>query len=286
VKQCRSCTNRAARKRKECLSCYGKRRRGTGISEPQPRPKGPRVLLIDIETSPNLVWAWGLWKQNIGINQIVEPTRMLCFAAKWLGEDKVIFRSEHDSSKMVMLIDAWNLLNEADVVVHYYGSRFDRPHLYREFLQEGMEPPSPFRQVDLKLAVAKQFQFPSNKLQFVSQALGFEGKVEHEGFGLWTKCMAGDDEAWARMQEYNEQDVRLLEDVYAALLPWIPGLPNRHLYPDAGSCPACGDGPVERSGLYRTALSTYAQYRCLGCGSWLRSSKREAGASLQQAVLS
>ena len=58
-----------------------------------------RLLFFDLETSPNLVYTWGLFNQNIGINQIVEPTRVLCFGAQWLGESKVHFRSVHHNGR-------------------------------------------------------------------------------------------------------------------------------------------------------------------------------------------
>lgn len=249
------------------------------------RPGGPRVLLIDIETSPMLVYTWGLWDQNIGINQIVEPTRMLCFAAKWLGDPETYFYSEAKHGRAGMVAFAWELLNDADVVVHYYGSRFDVPHLNREFLAEGLTPPSPYRQVDLKMAVSKRFKFPSNKLQFVSQALGFSGKEDTGGFNLWRGCMDGDAKAWKTMEKYNRRDVTLLEDVYEALLPWIPGLPHRHLYENGGGCPACGHHDVQLDGVYHTALSSYSRYVCGACGAWFRGSKRLGGVKIQSAAL-
>jgi hypothetical protein len=252
------------------------------------RPGGPRVLLIDIETSPNLVYTWGLWNQNIGINQIVEPTRMLCFAAKWLGEPGVMFhRATSDADQRSLVAAAYDLLDEADVVIHYYGSRFDVPHLYREFLVHELAPPSPFKQVDLKFAVSKRFKFPSNKLQFVSQAIGLSGKEETGGFDLWRGCMNGDSKSWKTMEKYNRRDVTLLEEVYEHLLPWIPNVPHRHLYDaGAGDCPNCGGNDVYEAGLYRTPLSVFTKYRCTDCGSWFRSSKRVSGTTMQAAVLS
>ena len=39
---------------------------------------GPRLLVLDIETFPNLGYHWGLWQQNIGaMDQLVQPGRML-----------------------------------------------------------------------------------------------------------------------------------------------------------------------------------------------------------------
>jgi chromosome partitioning protein len=31
-----------------------------------------KVLLLDIETSPNLAHVWGIWQQNVGLSQLLE----------------------------------------------------------------------------------------------------------------------------------------------------------------------------------------------------------------------
>ena len=51
----------------------------------------PKILVFDIETKPNLVYAWGLWDQNISIGQIVEPSAPICFSAKFVGEKEIFF---------------------------------------------------------------------------------------------------------------------------------------------------------------------------------------------------
>lgn len=273
------CQRSAEKGRSRCRSC---RRRDKARAS---APGGPRVLLIDIETSLQLSYHFGQWGVNINPELTVEPTRMLCFAAKWLGEDETLFFSEWGHGRQGMVLGAWALLDQADVVVHYYGSRFDVPHLNREFFVAGLMPPSPFRQVDLKLAVAKRFKFDSNKLEFISRACGLSGKLKHEGATLWRSVQEGDANAQARMEAYNRRDTDLLEDVYARLFPWIPNPPHRHLY-EGGGCPSCGGRQVDEDGLYRTALSTFLRYRCEDCGSWFRSSKRLYGADIQPAVLS
>ena len=92
------------------------------------------LLTIDIETSPNLAHVWGIWQQNVGLPQLLESTEVLCWAAKWYDSDKVMFSSSFADSKETMVKKIWELLNEADVVVHYNGIKFDIPHLNREFL--------------------------------------------------------------------------------------------------------------------------------------------------------
>lgn len=284
MKMCKECgKNKRAPGRSRCFSCYGKARRGT------PKPNftslsKQKMLFVDIETEPNLAYVWDIWQQNVGITQIVDACQMMCFAAKWYGEDEVMyFHGREDRLQMVE--EAWRLLDQADVVVHFYGSKFDIPHLSREFLQNGFPPPSPFKQIDLKQVVAKKFKFTSNKLQFVSTSLGLPGKEEHEGFPLWDKCMKGDDDAWTRMESYNRQDVVLLEEVYEILLPWIPNHPHRWLYDDHSGCPNCGGSTFHESGFAYTKLSKFRQFRCSDCGSYFRDAKRLSGVSIQESVL-
>jgi uncharacterized protein YprB with RNaseH-like and TPR domain len=182
-----------------------------------------RILLLDIETTPIKAYVWGLWDQNISIDQIIEPTEMLCFGARWLGSKKVMFKSVHHDGKKAMLEELHKLMDEADVLVGWNSAAFDHKHINREFLENGMMPPSPVKDLDLMSVTKANFQFPSNKLDYVAQALGVGAKVKHSGFKLWIRCMEGDDSAWKEMKKYQIQDVNLLVDLYYALLPWFVG---------------------------------------------------------------
>jgi hypothetical protein len=241
-----------------------------------------RILEIDIETSPNLAHVWDLWQQNVALNQLLQSTEMLCFAAKWYRERPVMFFSGHRDSKATMIESAHKLLDQADAVIHYNGRRFDVPHLNREFVEVGMRPPSPFAQIDLYQVVKRRFKFPSNKLDYVSRTLGLKGKVKHEGHELWVKCMAGDARAWKNMERYNKQDVLLLEELYDVLLPWIPSHPSRVVVDGVEGCPACGSTQLTRQGFAYTGVSKYQRFRCSDCGKWSRGSKRIAAADIRE----
>lgn len=236
-----------------------------------------KILFWDIETSPNVADVWGLWDQNVGLGQLHESTRVLCFAAKWAGKkEKTKFFSEWTHGREDMLEQAWQLLNEADVVVSYNGDRFDTQHLNREFVQAGMSPPSPFKSVDVLKSVKQRFRFPSNKLAYVSKVLGLEGKLQHEGHALWTKVLAGDAKAQKVMERYNVQDVVLLEKVHDKLLPWLVNYPNVNLYKgDGAGCPKCGSVHIQRRGTVATAARTYQRLFCTDCGSWSRNNVTE-----------
>lgn len=250
-----------------------------------------KLLFIDIETTPSLVYTWGLFDQNIGLSQVVKPTRMLSFAAKFQGEKRIHFhrlRSDGDTpadvdSREAMIEAAHKLIDEADAVCHYNGTSFDEKHLNREFLEAGYTPPSPYQTIDLFRTVKGRFRFLSSKLDHVTQRLGLEGKVSHEGFDLWLKCMAGDAGAWRRMERYNKRDVTLLEELYVELLPWIKGHPNLQHH-NHGGCPRCGSDESIKRGFHRTAASTFQTYQCKGCGGYYRGKRAVAPATTGRSV--
>lgn len=233
---------------------------------------GPKVLTLDIETSPHHVDAWGLYNQNVALNQLREPSRMMCWAAKWHGNPKVEFRSEFHHGRQGMLDRAWKLVDEADILVSFNGDRFDFPNLRREWLLADFPPPSPAVSVDLLKVARRQFRFASNKLQHIAQQLGLGGKVPHTGHALWIDCLAGDRRAWSLMKRYCIGDVVLEEQVYDRLLSWIPNHPHVALFnPDGnGLCPRCGGTDVQKRGFFHTAQRSYQRYRCNNCKSWSR----------------
>jgi uncharacterized protein YprB with RNaseH-like and TPR domain len=182
-----------------------------------------KILMLDIETTPMQVYTWGLWDQNIGINQIIKNTEMMCFGAKWQGKKKVTFKSVHHDGKKAMLEELHRMMEEADILVGWNSAAFDHKHIKREFLEAGMEPPSIVKDLDLMSVVKANFKFPSNKLDYVAQTLGVGAKVKHSGFDLWIGCMEGNSKSWSEMKRYQIQDVNLLEELYQVLLPWLPG---------------------------------------------------------------
>lgn len=233
----------------------------------------PRILLLDIETAPNKVYAWGLWDQNIATDQVMETSYVLCWAAKWYGGAEVMFDSVKKSSLKSMLGRMHKLLDQADIVIHYNGLKFDIPTLNKEFIQLGFAPPAPYKQVDCMKEVKRMFRFQSNKLNFVAKALRIGAKAKHEGFELWVKCMEGDAAAWRRMERYNRQDVRLLERLYKQLRPWIEKHPNIGAFENVMACPKCGSEKKQQRGYAVTQMLKYPRYQCQGCGAWFRGNK-------------
>lgn len=233
-----------------------------------------KILLFDIETSPNVSYTWGKYDQNvIDFNR---EWQLLTFAYKWLGEKNVHcvtrldFKDQTDKSITKAL---WKLLDKADVVIAHNGDNFDNRKARAKFIEHGLPPTSPFASVDTKKIAKQYFKFNSNSLDDLGKLLGVGRKVRvTEGFDLWLRCMAGDRTAFSAMTKYNRQDVRLLEAVYLKLLPWADKHPNvARADGKPKSCPKCGGTHLNARGTFYTKVSSFRRYRCMSCGGWCRS---------------
>lgn len=247
-----------------------------------------KILLLDIETKPAIVATFGLFNQNIGLNQVIENSDVLCWAAKWAGAPKrsTEFRSEHHDGRQVMLERMWALIDEADAVVHYNGVGFDMKWLNGTFATAGLGRTSPYKNIDLFQVVKKHFRFTSHKLAHILQLFQLPNKISNSGFGLWLACMRGEKKAWGEMKKYNIGDVIPLEMLYTELLPWIDNHPNMNLHRTDGveGCPKCGCDEMEETGkTVKTGTSAFAIFQCQGCGGFAKSNKRVFGTTTQNA---
>jgi len=237
-----------------------------------------KVLLFDIETTPMQAYVWSMWKNNINKGQLIEDWCMLCYAAKWLGEDDIYLASmRQDPGYEPGLLDDYAvccslhaLLDEADIVVGHNAARFDVKKANARFLQHGMKPPRPYKVMDTLTVAKRHFKISSNRLDFIGKFLGLGKKLDHQGFDLWTGCMAGDDECWDTMERYNIQDVVLLEQVYDALAPWDNRHPCINTDHSVSRCTVCGCKDMSADGEVYTAVSTFTAYQCDSCGHWMR----------------
>lgn len=244
-------------------------------------PRWARRLVFDIETSPNISMHWGMHNVNIAVPALLEPTRMICWAAKWVGEKKIHY-ADVRGGREEMLWQLRDLIDEADILIGFNSKKFDWSRVRGECHKEKIPQPSPPAHVDLYLNPTKHLGLPSNKLEFVADYFGIGQKLKHEGISLWRGCYEGDPKAWDTMRRYNMHDVRVEEGVYLDYLPLIENHPPVLLYVD-DACNRCGctewnDGTKP----YMTpAGSLYGQLKCNNCGGWGRPVKRDAGTTVR-----
>jgi DNA polymerase elongation subunit (family B) len=247
-----------------------------------------KVLILDIETAPISAFVWGIWNQNVGTHQIQSDWFCLTWAAKWLFEDKVYSAKlkpkevlEQNDKRIIEGI--WRLVNEADIVIAHNGEKFDMPKLNSRFIINGLNPPLPYQQIDTLKHIRRQFGFTSNKLDYVNKLLNLERKKE-TNFELWERCMKGNANALSEMEDYNVQDVRILEETYLLIRAWIKPHPNMGLFildEKEHRCPNCGSSDLEVMGKnYNTTANVYELMRCSNCGASSR--KRLGAANIKQ----
>lgn len=240
----------------------------------------PRILIADIETLPLEVWTWGLFDQNIGLNQIQSDWTVLSWSAKWLGEKKVMYddvRNDKPRDDRRVLRGIWTLLDQADIVIWHYGSAFDHKKLNARFILNGFHPPSPYQQIDTKKLASKTFGFTSNKLEYLTDKLNTKykksGHRKYPGFEMWKACIKGDVKAFNEMRDYNKMDVLSLEEMYLKIIPWHNPLDFR-VYNDGTrpECKTCGSHKLKKEGFHFTKTGKFQQYSCKDCGTWMTES--------------
>ena len=236
----------------------------------------PRVLIYDIETSPNEGYTWGKLQQNV--IRFSRDWHLLSVAWKWLGEKRTYVMGlddyegyvpgDRDDSALAWLIH--DLFDEADVAVTHNGNSFDQPKARTRMAVHHLPPHRPFKEVDTLKVARKVFAFTSNTLEDLCRQLGLDhkGKV---GFDCWVGCMEGDPKQWARMKKYNKQDVVILEELYLTLLPWMTNHPNMALIGDMpDACPKCGQvGQMIRRGRRTNQVTTRVLYQCTACRGYV-----------------
>lgn len=236
-----------------------------------------RILILDIETAPHIAYVWAAWKQNIGQNQWKQKGHIMSYAAKWLGEDEIMYVENRKSNDKPIVKKLFRLLDQADVVVAHNGDRFDLPVILGRGLSHGLNPPSPYHTVDTCRVARKRFRFTSNSLQNLAEELGLPDKKEQHkkfpGFELWLECLRKNDEAWAEMKKYNIEDVVVLEELYLKMRPYINDHPNVATVSEDGEvkCPKCGSSNIQYRGYYYTKMGLcYRRFVCKDCGGWGR----------------
>lgn len=250
----------------------------------------PELWTVDIETRPHEVYSWGLFNQNHAVNQVIEAGGVMMFAAKKHGEKKIEAHCEWDD-RGAMVTRAHEIFDRADYIISYNGTSFDSKHLRAEWVRAGLAPPSPWREVDL-LKTVRKLNLASRKLSYVTGHLGLDCKMDPGGFDTWRQIIRPENEAQRlaaqrRMAKYCKNDVKITEQLFERLLPWVDGL-NIPLYDKSSgqteqipSCTRCGSGQIQSRGWAYTTTYRYRRFQCRSCGGWMRHRRSEPMANTE-----
>jgi hypothetical protein len=231
----------------------------------------PKILAIDIEWAPALVYTFDMWNSNASPEKVIDHGGMLCFCASWVGSNEYMFFSKWEHGREGMATAALELLEQADAVVHYNGDKYDMPKITGEILLAGLPPPPKPASIDV-LKTVKKMGFNMNRLAYIAPLLGLGGKVKHEGFMLWRDVLDGCPKAQKKMTRYCIQDVRLLIKLYKKMRPFITNHPNLR---GGDSCPACGSHKTQKRGSRVTRFFRIQRNQCQSCGHWFETTRRK-----------
>lgn len=226
-----------------------------------------KLLTFDIETKPATAYVWQLYDVNVSLSQMIAPGGTICIGYKWNHEKKTHVLTEWGDGWQGMLERFAEQWQKADALITYNGNRFDIKKLQGEMCKAGLNPPPPCASIDLYATVSRQFGYDSKKLNHVAPLLGLGTKLKHDGQDLWNAVLAGDAKARKLMERYCRQDVKLTEELYHRIKPYIRNHPYiADVSPD--KCPACNSFDVQRRGRRRTKSFWIARIHCQDCGSW------------------
>jgi predicted PolB exonuclease-like 3'-5' exonuclease len=229
-------------------------------------------LFYDIETSFNVgvFWRSG-YNLTIQPGDIIHERAIICICYKWEGDDEVhsLTWSKRQSDKD--MIKAFvKLIAQADEIVAHNGDRFDLKWIRTRALMHGIDVmPSP-KTIDTLKWAKKQFNFNSNKLNYIAQFLNIGCKMDTGGMDLWKDIVFKKDKgALDKMVQYCKQDVILLEQVFNKLNPYMMANHNYAvLYGgDKYECPECGTANFIYNKKTTTAVGTVHHWlKCRDCG--------------------
>lgn len=249
-------------------------------------------LFFDIETSFNVIGAFQTgYNQTIQHHQILEERKIICICYKWEGKEKV-YSLDWDNKKQCdkrMLQEFIKIANQADQLVAHNGDRYDLPWIRTRCLFHRIDMFPEYTSVDtLKLSRSK-FKFNSNKLDYISKYLGFNGKRKHEGWDMWVKVWKAEKGALKDMVDYCKDDVVELEKVFLEINNYVNQKTHKGVLEgeERWSCPRCGgsDGIyISRERVTASGIKRY-QYEHKkkhgGCGHGWTLSKSEHIAKLK-----
>jgi len=243
--------------------------------------KQPKILLWDIESLPIMAATFSLWPDSIQHESIIADWSIICAAWKFLGQKPVyttaitdfpkkFSKDVNDDFEVVKKIR--EVLEDVDILIAHNGKKFDTKKLNARLIFHGLPPlPSGLQQVDTLQEVKKVAAFTSNRLDYLGNHLCGNGKTTASR-GLWIRVLKGERAAVKEMVEYNKQDVRVLEEVYLKLLPYMKSHPHVGALDGNDknhSCPKCGsEDLVNRKIRYSAAGVKRVQEQCKKCHSY------------------
>ncbi len=249
--------------------------------------KNIKIMFLDIETSPNIGYFWKSgYDIQIGHESIIKERQVIMVSWNWLDEPVNKTHNIHwgltERSDKKLLMKFSKEFNKADIVIGHNGDNFDIKWLKTRTAIHGLDPLLNVASIDTLKLARSNFNYNSNKLDYLSQIMG-EGAKLSTGYNLWKQVMAGNKTALTTMVKYCNNDVILLRKIFVKLLPYVKKLPvNMALFNNTKEetktdkvCTSCAmkNTLTVHRGYMHTISNTYRRLECTNCHHTQRSTK-------------
>jgi DNA polymerase elongation subunit (family B) len=243
----------------------------------------PKILIFDIETSLDIIAAYGLGEQYHSPDNIIQGWGMICFSWKWLGGSKIydysliddmkrFKKDHHDDYSVVKRLH--EVISDAEIMVGHNMANFDWKKFMSRVIYHGLPPIDRPLIIDTLKEARKIAKFTSNKMSYLAKHLKIENKMHHSG-DMWLRILKGDVSAVKEAVSYCRGDIRTTEALYLRLRPYMTSHPNHNLWRGDGieCCPNCNSDNIVKEGTRRIRAGTYQRYKCNDCGAYMRGKK-------------
>lgn len=239
----------------------------------------PRVLYIDIETSYAVGKFWGNRMYKVDVIDLIQPPKVIMVGWMWHGDKKaksICLKDFPGYKPGLFNIDdrgvvdkAWDLLNEADIVIGQNSQTFDVRILNARFWHYGMGATSEFDQEDTKRNAKRVFGLPSYKLKFMLKYRGLPQKMDSGGIGTWDRTIE-EGKDWNKMGVYCRNDVEVLPPLDDSMESFIKRKTIANLYTrKLNHCPTatCMSKDIRKEGLSLLKTGSKQKWGCKVCGT-------------------
>lgn len=255
---------------------------------------GPRIAILDVETSAVLSWHFDRWNINISENHVeVEGGNVMVASYKWLGEDEThaVYMKPSELKRMDdkrIIQCMYKIYEEADAIVMHNGKKFDNKVIQTRGIYHGLGKLPTVKIIDTLQIAKKHMKLPSNRLDSIGKYFGIGRKVPNDGIELWKRVQKGDVESMQTMVTYCVGDVNLLESVFKKLaVLGIDGFKAAQYFSDEIlRCNVCGSTEVELTGKFvYSGVGKFKEYHCADCGAITRDRKNIHSTAKRKSLL-
>lgn len=241
--------------------------------KPHESHKYARILILDLEVSPNMVtmpvYDLKMKDKYINPDYITHDQTIIAVGWRWYGEDQahcVSVSPRNPRDDLYCVQKAAELVNQADIVSGHNLDAFDLKILTMRLMTLGLPPIHRSRTIDTLKEMRKISKFASNRLSYLTERFGVSEKTEAPDWGL---VMAGDSGELSKCREYCKDDVNASHDLLTKLMPHMKSTFDINAWHELPVyvCPSCGSHDTVKNGSYPSwGGARRSRYQCKSCG--------------------